>query len=65
MSSKILITTAIAYTNGSPHIGHMYEAILADFLKKAFQFGRAVEVKLLTGTDEQYDVLFMCFVWLV
>ena len=34
---QILITTAIAYTNGSPHIGHLYEYILSDFLKKSFQ----------------------------
>ncbi len=48
-----LITTAISYTNGDPHIGHLYEIILADFLKKIFQlkYGKD-DVKLLTGTDE-------------
>jgi methionyl-tRNA synthetase len=48
--SKILINTAISYTNGDPHIGHLYESVLADFLKKSF--GLFSNVKLLTGTDE-------------
>ncbi len=47
---NLLITTAISYTNGGPHIGHLYEAVLADFLKKSFGFFN--NVKLLTGTDE-------------
>ena len=46
-----LITTAISYTNGSPHIGHLYESILADFVKKIFILNGS-NVKLLTGTDE-------------
>ena len=29
-----LITTAISYVNGEPHIGHLYEMILADFFTK-------------------------------
>ena len=48
---NILLTTAISYTNGSPHIGHLYEAVLADFIKRVYlQIGN--NVKLLTGTDE-------------
>jgi methionyl-tRNA synthetase len=46
-----LITTAISYTNGDPHIGHLYESILGDFLKKTFEL-LGDKVKLLTGTDE-------------
>ena len=46
-----LITTAISYTNGDPHIGHLYEIILADFLKKIFAL-KNPNVQLLTGTDE-------------
>ena len=34
--SNILITTAISYTNGSPHVGHLYESVLADFITKSF-----------------------------
>lgn len=50
MKQSILITTAISYPNGPPHIGHMYEAIIADFLvRSAKLFGN--DTKLLTGID--------------
>jgi methionyl-tRNA synthetase len=49
--SDVLITTAISYTNGKPHIGHLYEIILADFIKNVFCV-LDKNVKLLTGTDE-------------
>ena len=42
----MLTTTAISYTNGKPHVGHLYELILADFLAR--KDGRP----LLSGTDE-------------
>ncbi|MFM9978923.1 MAG: methionine--tRNA ligase [Sphingomonadaceae bacterium] len=45
------ITTAISYPNGRPHIGHAYEAIVADAIAR-FQRMRGREVCLLTGTDE-------------
>lgn len=48
---QIFITTAISYTNGSPHIGHLYESILADFIKRVYEI-KDIPVKLLTGTDE-------------
>ena len=51
MNNNILLTTAISYTNGSPHIGHLYEIILADFIKHLFIL-KEDNVKLLTGTDE-------------
>ena len=41
-----LITTAISYPNGEPHIGHAYEAVIADVT------ARVHRAKLLTGTDE-------------
>ena len=50
MTSNTLVTTAISYTNGGPHIGHMYESVLSDFLVKSFKLFS--NVKLLTGTDE-------------
>lgn len=46
-----LITTAISYTNGSPHIGHLYESILADFIKN-LNIISGTNTMLLTGTDE-------------
>jgi methionyl-tRNA synthetase len=45
------ITTAIAYPNGLPHIGHAYEAIATDALAR-FQRLDGKEVFFLTGTDE-------------
>lgn len=45
------ITTAIDYTNGTPHIGHAYEKILADVLARYHRLsGR--EVFFLTGVDQ-------------
>jgi methionyl-tRNA synthetase len=45
------ITTAIAYPNGVPHIGHAYEAIATDALAR-FQRLDGKRVFFLTGTDE-------------
>jgi methionyl-tRNA synthetase len=45
------ITTAIAYPNGIPHIGHAYEAIATDALAR-FQRLDGKDVFFLTGTDE-------------
>lgn len=47
---NVLLTTAISYTNGKPHVGHLYESVLADFVKKSF--GLFSNAMLLTGTDE-------------
>lgn len=49
--NPILLTTAISYTNGKPHIGHLYESVLADFIKNVFVI-LDHPTKLLTGTDE-------------
>ena len=45
------ITTAIAYPNGVPHIGHAYEAIATDAIAR-FQRLDGKDVFFLTGTDE-------------
>src|ERR1700726_5356990 len=45
------ITTAIAYPNGVPHIGHAYEPIATDALAR-FQRLDGKDVFFLTGTDE-------------
>ncbi|MGV9793656.1 methionine--tRNA ligase [Gordonia sp. NPDC003422] len=44
------ITTAIAYPNGAPHIGHAYEYISADVLAR-FKRLDGYDVRFLTGTD--------------
>jgi methionyl-tRNA synthetase len=49
--NRYYITTAIAYPNGMPHIGHAYEAIATDALAR-FQRLDGKDVFFLTGTDE-------------
>lgn len=50
-ASRYYLTTAINYTNGYPHMGHAYEAVVADVLCRYHRsFGR--NVFFLTGTDE-------------
>ncbi len=45
------LTTAIDYTNGSPHIGHAYEKVLADVITR-YRRLRGDEAYLLTGVDQ-------------
>ena len=45
------LTTAIDYTNGSPHIGHAYEKILTDVIAR-YRRLRGDEVYFLTGVDQ-------------
>jgi methionyl-tRNA synthetase len=51
MSDPFYITTAIAYPNGRPHIGHAYEAVATDAIAR-FQRLMGRDVRLVTGTDE-------------
>jgi methionyl-tRNA synthetase len=48
---KYYLTTAIAYPNGPPHIGHAYEAIATDAIAR-FKRLDGYDVFFLTGTDE-------------
>src|SRR4051812_24304849 len=48
---RYYVTTAIAYPNGPPHIGHAYEAIATDALARFMRLD-GYEVLFLTGTDE-------------
>ncbi len=45
------LTTAIDYTNGSPHFGHAYEKVLADVITR-YQRLRGEDVYFLTGVDQ-------------
>ncbi len=52
MSAKpYYLTTAIAYPNGPPHIGHAYEAIATDAIARFMRLD-GYDVFFLTGTDE-------------
>ena len=45
------MTTAIAYTSGKPHIGNIYEIVLADSIAR-FRRNEGHNVYFMTGTDE-------------
>jgi methionyl-tRNA synthetase len=48
---RFYVTTAIAYPNGRPHMGHAYEAIATDVIAR-FKRLDGFDVRFLTGTDE-------------
>lgn len=48
---RFYVTTAIAYPNGRPHMGHAYEAIATDVIAR-FKRRDGFDVRFLTGTDE-------------
>lgn len=48
---KFYVTTAIHYVNDDPHIGHMYENIVADVIAR-HRRRMGDDVRFLTGTDE-------------
>jgi methionyl-tRNA synthetase len=45
------LTTAIDYTNGSPHIGHAYEKVMADVIARYHRL-TGEETYFLTGVDQ-------------
>ena len=49
--TKFYISTAISYVNDDPHIGHMYESIVADVIAR-HRRRMGDDVRFLTGTDE-------------
>ncbi len=51
MSKKFYLTTAIAYTSSKPHIGNVYEAILADCIVR-YKKKDGYDTYFQTGTDE-------------
>jgi methionyl-tRNA synthetase len=50
MSQPYYLTTAIAYPNGAPHVGHAYEYIATDAIAR-FKRLDGFDVRFLTGTD--------------
>jgi methionyl-tRNA synthetase len=51
MNEPFYVTTAIAYPNGAPHVGHAYEYIASDAIAR-FKRLDGFDVRFLTGTDE-------------
>ncbi len=62
-AKKYFVSTAIAYTNGHGHVGHMYEFLSADVIARFHRvFGH--KTYFLTGTDEhgQKVILYVNYV---
>jgi methionyl-tRNA synthetase len=51
MPDTFFITTAIYYTNSSPHVGHAYEMVLADVIARYHRL-KGEDVFFLTGVDQ-------------
>lgn len=51
MQKRFYLTTAIDYVNGSPHLGHAYEKVVADVIARTRR-AMGEEVFFLTGLDE-------------
>jgi len=51
MAKTFFITTAIYYTNSSPHVGHAYELVLADVIARYHRL-KGENVFFLTGVDQ-------------
>ncbi len=51
MNNKYFISTAIAYTNGEPHIGHALEFIQGDVIARYHRL-KEEDTFFVTGTDE-------------
>jgi methionyl-tRNA synthetase len=51
MPKTFFITTAIYYTNSSPHVGHAYEMVLADVIGRYHRL-KGESVFFLTGVDQ-------------
>jgi methionyl-tRNA synthetase len=51
MPKTFFITTAIYYTNSSPHVGHAYEMVLADVIARYHRL-KGEKAFFLTGVDQ-------------
>lgn len=55
--SKVYLCTAIPYVNGSPHIGHAMDYLLADVYAR-YRRNRGDEVRFQVGTDEHGNKVY-------
>lgn len=52
-NKHVFLTTAINYTNGVPHIGHLFEGLIGDFYSRHLNFKFShTKTYFQTGTDE-------------
>lgn len=54
---KYYISTAIAYASGKPHIGNIYEVVLADSIAR-YKRKKGYDVYFQTGTDEHGEKVY-------
>ena len=54
---KFYITTAIFYPNAPPHVGHLYEQVIADAIARWHRL-KGEDVFFLTGTDEHGQKIY-------
>ena len=57
MKRTFYVTTAIDYVNSEPHVGHLYQKIIADIFAR-WHKNLKEDVFFLTGTDEHGQKLF-------
>jgi len=55
--SNVYVTTAIPYVNGTPHIGHACDYLLADVYSR-YQKGKGNTVRFQAGTDEHGNKIY-------
>ena len=58
VNNKKLITTAITYSNGAPHIGHAFEYIMTDVYNRYLK-SIGTETYFTTGMDEYGSKIFL------
>ena len=58
VNNKKLITTAITYSNGAPHIGHAFEYIMTDVYNRYLR-SIGIETYFTTGMDEYGSKIFL------
>ncbi|MCX8513811.1 MAG: class I tRNA ligase family protein [Candidatus Pacebacteria bacterium] len=57
-NNKKLITTAIAYSNGEPHIGNAFEFIITDVYNRYLLSLQEKDTFFTTGMDEHGSKIF-------
>ena len=54
---RFYLTTAIDYANANPHIGHVYEKIVADVIVRTHRL-LGYQTRFSVGTDEHGEKIY-------
>ncbi len=60
MTTKYLITSALPYINGLPHLGHMVGCLLPSDVYARFMRMQGEDVLYICGTDEHGKLIWEC-----